>query len=198
MEINQLNTLQIDALKEVTNIGVGNAISDLSNYFDNNIQMTVPAVEIISLQNVYEVIGNPDNKAYAIFSQFGGELEGNIFFLLEKDIVEEFTKFLTQKVSTHSLVNQIGSIVSKSFINTLEEFTDLKIIQSPFQIAYDMVGAIVEQGFIEYCEISNEVILVVNSFILDEKNLKGYFIFFPNPIYLPVLFNKLGVSDNED
>lgn len=198
MDINQLNTLEIDTLKEVINIGFGNAVSELSNHFDNNIQMTVPAVEIISLQNVFDVIGNPDNKAYAIFSQFGGELEGNIFFLLDEEIVGEFMQFLPQKVSNTSLVNQIGSIVSKSFINTLVEFTELQIIQSPFQITYDMVGAIVQQGFIEYCEISNEVILVASSFILDEKKLKGYFIFFPNPMHLPVLFNKLGVSDDEN
>ena len=57
MEYSDLNNLQLDALKEVSNIGAGNAATSLSMLLGKKIDMSVPAVNVVKLEDVVELSG---------------------------------------------------------------------------------------------------------------------------------------------
>mgnify|MGYP001062200821 CR=1 FL=1 len=193
MPFDSLNPYHLDVLKEITNISTGTSISKLSEYIDKRIFMSVPSIEIVRFEDVFRFIGDPEEEVYTVFSRFYGEIEGNSFFFFKKGDIEQLASTLKHKMDSFFLLTQISQITSDSFVESLTEFTNLKIEQEAPQITFDMLGAIIEQGLLEYSEIADEVIFITNSFSLDEHSLEGHFLLFPSPAHLHILFTKLGI-----
>lgn len=198
MSFDSLNPYHLDVLKELTNISTGTSVSRLSEYIDEKIIMSVPSVEILKLEQVFRSLGDPEEEVYTVFSRFYGEIEGNSFFFFKKHDIEQLASSLKHKMDNLFLLTQISQITSDSFVESLTEFTQLKIEQEAPQITFDMLGAIIQQGLIEYSEIADEVILITNSFVLDKHSLEGHFLLFPNPAHLQTLFRKLGIPYGTD
>lgn len=53
MEHLKFTPIQLDALKEIFNIGAGNAATSLSILINNNIEMSVPCVNIVDFNTIY-------------------------------------------------------------------------------------------------------------------------------------------------
>ena len=60
ISISDLNSEQIDVLKEIGNIGAGNAITALSKMVSKRIDMNVPKVNIVEFKDVAELAGGPE------------------------------------------------------------------------------------------------------------------------------------------
>ncbi|PGK52442.1 hypothetical protein CN918_32165 [Priestia megaterium] len=198
MQFDSLNPYHLDVLKEITNISTGTSVSRLSEYIDEKIHMSVPSVEILKFEEVFRSIGDREEEVYTVFSRFYGEIEGNSFFFFKKEDIERLATTLKHKMDSFFLLTKISQITSDSFVEALTEFTELKIEQEAPQITFDMLGAIIEQGLIEYSELADEVIFITNSFSLDKHSLEGHFLLFPSPAHLQTLFNKLGIPYGSD
>jgi chemotaxis protein CheC len=74
-----LNNIQLDALKEVGNIGAGHAATALSQILSEKIEMTVPNVSIMHLNQVCEVMGGPEQVATGIYMRVFGDAPGKLF-----------------------------------------------------------------------------------------------------------------------
>ena len=60
MEEGQLSSLQKDALREVSNIGTGNAATALSMLLNQKIDMTVPSINLIELSMLFDQVGEDE------------------------------------------------------------------------------------------------------------------------------------------
>ena len=76
---------QLDALREIGNIGAGNSATALSQLINRRIEMNVPNVTIVPLEEVPELVGGPETVVVGVFLRVYGKAPSNILFLMPQD-----------------------------------------------------------------------------------------------------------------
>lgn len=200
MDYANLSPVQLDALKEVSNIGTGNAATALSQLLNKKIDMSVPAVNIIPMSELFDEIGE-EKLAIGVVVRVLGDAPGNILFVFDKDtalgIVESLTgqKDETLTDMSSSVLCEIGNIISGSYMNAIYKLTNLVMTPSVPAVTYDMLGAMLSTTFIESGQYDDNVLDFETVFIQDkEKNISGHFYYIPVPGSLEKILNSLGIN----
>ncbi len=206
VQYGEFNEIQIDVLKEIGNIGAGNAATALATMMALPIDMTVPKVNMLHYNDLAALLGGPENLIVGILIDVMGDLEGIIMFLLEKEFthtvinnllgsaVEDFSQLSEMDLS---VIQEIGNILSASYINSIASLTGLNINISVPAIAVDMAGAILSVPAIKYGEIGDEVLLIEGAFIGNteaKEEVSTKLILILEEKSLNTLMERLGVS----
>lgn len=195
----ELNTVQSDALKEVSNIGAGNAATSLSMLLGRTVDMTVPAVNIISLQDIFDT--NGEDIVCGIVVRVIGDIQGNILIVFDKDTAADIVKRLTNSDSEvtsdmgQSVLCEIGNIISGSYMNAISKLTNLLITPSVPAVSYDMLGAILSTSFIEADQYDEQILDIETVFLNELKeNIGGHFYYIPKPGSLDKILKSIGIN----
>ncbi len=201
MDNNSFSVAQLDALKEVGNIGSGNAATALSQLLNRKIDMNLPAINIISFQDIFDKIGGED-LVVGVIVRVLGDTPGSMLYVLDKDSALNIITSLTGEVSEEisemgeSALCEIGNIISGAYLNAMAMLTNLLIMPSVPAITTDMLGAILSTTFIESGQYDEYVLDIESVFKQGENSEKigGHFYFIPVPGSLEKILNKLGVD----
>ncbi|GAA0461417.1 chemotaxis protein CheC [Alkalibacillus silvisoli] len=202
-----LSQIHLDVLKEIGNIGAGNAATSLSNLINRSVSMSVPIVNIVSFDEMMLEVGGKDEVQAAVFVRATGDIPGNMFFMISPEEADLFAQLMigdeSQTVSNDdpmavSAFLELGNILTGSYLRALSDFTNLEVVQSVPNVAIDMVGAMLTQGLIEISTVSDQAIMI-ETILHDldgiEREIKGHFFLLPNPESYEIIFNALGVSE---
>jgi chemotaxis protein CheC len=198
MTYEDLTPMQLDALREVGNIGTGNAATALSQLVNNKIDMTVPAINIVPFDDIFSSIGG-DEIVVGVIVRVLGDTPGNILFVFDKETALTLVETLTGQKEEYlsemgnSVVQEIGNIVSSSYMNAIAKFTGLSITPSVPAVTYDMLGAILSTTFIESGQFDDYVLDIETMFVQDNEEIKGHFYYVPMPGSLEKILSTLGV-----
>lgn len=210
MAYNQkITSLHLDVLKEIGNIGAAHAATALSDLLGKKIDMRVPKVEMVSFNDMMELAGGSENVVVGIFLRIAGDAEGSMFFILP---IEQANRFIRRLIHDESFdfkkppvselglsaMQEMGNILSGSYLSALSDFTNLKIYPTVPGLSVDMFGAIISIGLIELSHVGDNVI-VINTSILedgveDQETVRGHFFLLPDPDSFEAIFKALGVS----
>lgn len=201
IKLEELNVAELDALKEVGNIGAGNAATALSQILGKRIDMTVPRARVLELTEVPDILGGTENLVVGVYLRIFGDLQGNIMFLLPIASAEKLVEMLmgtadegiTGEIS-QSAIMEVGNILASSYLNALSSFSGLTIIPSTPSLAYDMAGAILSTVLIEISELSDYALLIETEFLQDKESIDGSFFMLPDLDSLHLLLKTMGVS----
>ena len=199
MNYDNLNSMQLDALKEVPNIGAGNGATVLSQLLNKKIDMSVPSVNIIDFNDFYRGIPE-DEIVTGILVRVLGDAPGNILFIFRQEEAENIIEILMgsqQELDgemANSVLCEIGNIISASYMNAISSLTSLRLMPSVPAVAYDMLSAILTTTFIETAQVSDSV-LEIKTMLLGEQSEKigGDFYYIPMPGSLEKILNSIGV-----
>lgn len=191
-------SIQLDALKEVSNIGAGNATTALATMLNKKIDMTVPAVNIIKLEELYNMAS--EEETIGVVVRIMGDTPGNILLLFNEEGAKNMLSILLGKDYEplsplgQSALCEIGNIVCTSYMNAIAQFTGLSIYPSVPGLTYDMLSAILTTAFIESGQ-HDEYILDIETVFLDSKmmSLGTHFYFIPVPGSLEKILKSIGV-----
>lgn len=201
ISIEDLNSLQIDVLREIGNIGAGNAATALSKMISKRIDMDVPKVNILEFKNVAELVGGPEVEVVGIYFKVTGDITGSIMFLLDKKSAKLLTNLLMSKTDDSdtldemdfSALQEVGNILSGSYLSSLSTLTNLKLIVSVPSLAMDMAGAILSVPVILFGQVGDRVMLIETDFNEGENHVKGNFFLIPDEDSFEILLKSLGV-----
>lgn len=205
MDFKELSNLQIDALKEIGNIGAGNAATALAQMINTKVDMNVPQISILAFGDVPELVGGADNYAVGIYLNVSGKAATNILFLMEVDKACFLVDMLMGRSagSTRpdslseleiSAMMEVGNIISATYLNALSMFTQLSFVPSVPALAIDMAGAILGVILAEYGQVGDSVLLLDTLFKKDDQDVVGHFFLLPEPGALDTILSALGVS----
>ena len=202
--INELNNMQLDVLKEIGNIGAGNAATALAKLLNRKIDMEVPRAKILEFKDVSETLGGAELPVVGIMFKVSGDLTGNIMFILQQkaatmlvnmlmgrpvDAVEEFTEI------DISALKEIGNILAGSYLSALSALTNLKIMPSVPYMAIDMAGAILSVPAIEFGKVGDTVLYIETEFSEGSEKVVGDFFLVPDLETYDILLKALGVIE---
>jgi len=194
---------EMDVLKEVGNIGAGNAATALSKLLNKPVDMAVPKVSLLPFEEVAERVGGAEQIVLAVFLRVEGEAPGNMFFIIEEQSAK---RMLNQLLSMNhqeevgysemelSALCEIGNILAGSYLSSLADFTQLPMVPSVPAIAHDMAGAILSYGLMQYGEMGDSALLIETTFLEDRQSLEGHFFLIPDPESFNKIFKALGVD----
>ncbi|MFW6273333.1 MAG: chemotaxis protein CheC [Halanaerobium sp.] len=193
----RLDQMRKDILKEVVNIGAGNAAAAFSEMVDEEVKMTVPAVELLRLEELPAVTGDEEDFIACVMLAFEGQISGKILLVLEMDNVEKILKLifgteeLPEEDIQHSALNELGNILSGAYLKAINTFTELELSQEVPVSAYDMAGAILSSSIIDYGQSEEYILLLETEFILAKEKIELYYFFIPEKESLGILFERL-------
>lgn len=199
----ELNPMQMDVLKELGNIGSGNAATALSSMLGKDVDMHVPTVKVLDYADAIEFLGGPENIVVGMLVRISGDIEGMIMFVLQKSFAEIIlnTFFGSDDASITNLdenhcsaITEIGNIMSGSYVNAISSLSGMFINISVPSLTVDMVGAILSVPAIEFAAVSDKVLFIDEGFILDNQAIQSNMILIPEISSLSVLLQRLGVE----
>ncbi len=197
------NAIILDVLKEIGNIGAGNAATALAKMINKKVDMKVPKVNVMDFSTVPELLGGEENEVVGIFFKIEGDLEGTIMFVLSSESAGTLINLLMPGVSVGSFdefsmsaLQEIGNILSGSYISSLSMLTGLNIQISIPSLAVDMAGAILSVPAIQFGLIGDKILIIENDFIEEfgSESVQGYFFLIPDVDSYEKLFNSLGIQ----
>ncbi|OIJ17856.1 CheY-P-specific phosphatase CheC [Anaerobacillus alkalidiazotrophicus] len=210
--VNRIKDYHLDILKEVGNIGAGHAATALSNLLNKTIDMKVPAVRLVSFNEITELVGGSENVVAAIYLRIEGEVPGNMFFMLP---VNEANTLIQQLIGDEnfnlnhppypelglSALQEVGNILAGSYLSALSDFTKLTLQPSVPALSVDMAIAILSYGLLELSQVGDYAIVIETEIleIVDESShkTKGHFFLLPDPDSYEKIFHALGVPIDE-
>ncbi|MGI6425927.1 MAG: chemotaxis protein CheC [Tepidanaerobacteraceae bacterium] len=197
---------EIDALREIGNIGAGNAATALSMLLSKKIIIKVPQIRIIPFDEVSMSVGGPEKPVFGIFMRINGNIDGNILIIISKqDAYNLVERLLNVKIDTskalsnmaESALIELGNIVGSSYITALSELTKLSIKISVPSLAFDMAGAIISFPLSLYGYLGDTAFLIDTEFIEGLDGITLHYLLVPDDESLKILLDAIGVNSIE-
>lgn len=205
MDKRDFSLLQLDVLREVGTITSARAATALSEILNCKVEISLPEAKVVPLKELGKILGNPEEVYFVLDIALEKELEGRLFFLLLPEQAKALGEVLLKRAIEEPLLEdeffcsslkEIVNILAGSYMNALFEFTGLTVIYSIPSLGVDMVSALMDFFFIYMAQESDEVILVDTRFKVEDKDLKGFFLFFLSWNSLKKLTERLGMNNN--
>lgn len=203
MSLEQVSETYMDVLKEIGNIGAGNAMTALSQMLQCKVDMKVPQVKLLEFNEVGALMGGEEQVMLGIYLAVEGDITGSIMFLVEKSSakhlvskvmmgygVSEGDEFNEMEMSA---MKEVSNIITGAYLNSLSTLTNLKIYPSPPDLTMDMAGAILSVPAIEFGTIGDKLLLIQSQFY-DEVEIDGYFILIPDLESYGKILSSLGIA----
>jgi chemotaxis protein CheC len=202
LNLEQVSEQYYDVLKELGNIGAGNAMTALSQMLNCKIDMRVPKVDLLEFNQVGEAVGGDEQIMCGVFLGVEGDITGSMLFLVEvnsaKHLIDKIMPGMTQPGTEFSemelsAMQEIGNIITGAYLNSLATITNLTIFPSPPALTVDMAAAIMSVPAIEF-GIYGDNILLIQSQFFDEVEIDGYFVLVPDIESYERILTSLGIS----
>ncbi len=197
-----VDNLQFDVLREIGNIGAGNATTALSQLLNSKIDMKVPNVELLGFRELPDMIGGAENLIVGILLTLEGDTDGMMMFMLEKESAHHIINILLQKDLQSfedfsemdlSALNEIGNIIAGAYLSSISTLTNLTIISSVPYMAIDMAGAILSVPAIEFGKVGDKALVIKTQIAQDDKEVNGYFVLIPTMDSYIKMMSSLGL-----
>lgn len=195
----EFSTVQLDALKEVINIGGGNAATSLSQLINKPVHMTVPIIEVMAYEDLFEQVMSEDTMIDAVLTKMFGQAEG-VFLLvgLEEDMKHLASIMLPENNEASpemldSALKELANILVNSFLNAVTKLLDINLLTSIPLLTRDMFGAIVSSVYMESGQYDDTILILKNEFYYMGERMEAALYFVPTPGVLDKLFGLLGV-----
>lgn len=198
MEVTQI---QLDALREIGNIGSGHAATALSTLLQRRIDMSVPEVWAIPFEQVSALVGQLDTPQAVIYVKVEGEAPGKAVFFFPVDSAEIIVQALFGTSDpidlyadeiTQSALKEIGNILVSSFLIALTQFSGISLQPSVPALAVDMIGASLDAIFLEE-GVLDDTVLFIDTQLSGIPKIEGQFMYLPDEGSLKKLLGAMGL-----
>ena len=199
--LEKMSNEYFDVLKEIGNIGAGNATTALAQLMQCKVDMSVPQVKLLEFKEMGEMMGGEEVIMAGIYLGIEGDITGSIMFLLEKQAARHLVdKLMGMQAEGEefsemefSALKEVGNIITGAYLNSLSSLTNLVIYPSIPDLTVDMAGAILSVPAIQFGELGDKMLLIQTKFF-DEQVLDGYFILVPDMDSYGKILKALGIA----
>lgn len=199
-----LNEIQLDALREIGNIGSGNAASSLSLMLDRPVDMDVPRIKILDVEEVVKSLGGPEQLLIGLLFSLTEGVTGMIMFLLHKEFAHMVLNTLlgvelddTAELDemSESAMREVGNIMAASYVNAISELTGIPINISVPDLCMDMAGSILSVPAIYYANLSDKIIFIEDEFNHQSDRATSHVLLIPEVDSLQKIMESLGLTE---
>lgn len=206
-----MDSAKVDAFREISNIGAGNAATALSDMLSRKIGMSVPDVRIIPFTEIPDIMGGAEKIVVGGLVDMSGDLSGYIIAVLELKEAYRLASILTGRPEAEcknasevgvedlteldlSALYEIVNILVGSYLSAISSMTSFSIVPSIPYMCVDMVGAMLSIVAIEYGKRGESVLYFETKFVDTQDNISCNFFLLPDHESYQKLLQSLGVD----
>lgn len=202
MSLEQVSENYVDILKEIGNIGAGNAMTALSQMMQCKVDMKVPQVKLMPFNEVGAMVGGEEQIMVGVYLGVEGDITGSMMFLVDKASAKHLINKVMMGMAPEgedfsemelSAMKEVGNIITGAYLNSLSMLTNLTIFPTPPSLTVDMAGAILSVPAIQFGTIGDNLLLIQSQFY-DDVQIDGYFILIPDLDSYSKILVSLGIS----
>ena len=204
-DIRSLKALQLDALREVANIGAGHAATALSQMIGGTIMISVPTINVSRLEEVPPQISAPEEPVAAVLMHMLGDLTGRTLLVFPKPTAVRLAELMLHRPGgtsnelgemEQSAIKEAGNIISSAYMNALSDFMGMMLLPSPPSLAVDMSTAVLTTAYLQFGTDRDYVFCVESEFYMTdvEERLRGFFLLLPDPASLQAILRAVRVA----
>ena len=204
-DMRSLKALQLDALREVANIGAGHAATALSQMINSTIMISVPTINVSRLEEVPPQISAPEEPVAAVLMHMLGDLTGRTLLVLPKPTAVRLAELMLRRPQGSSIdlgemeqsaIKEAGNILSSAYMNALSDFMGMMLLPSPPSLAVDMSTAVLTTAYLQFGSDRDYVFCVESEFYMTdvEEKLRGFFLLLPDPASLQAILRAVRVA----
>lgn len=198
----EINEMYVDVLRELGNIGAGNATTAIASMLSIRVNMNVPKVELLEVSKLGASICPEDEVIVGIFLEIQMDIEGSMMFLMRMDSARYLVNKLMMREESYqgefdemdlSALKEIGNIIAGSYLSALSTMTNLVISPSVPYLSVDMAASILSVPAIEFGQYGDHALLIQTEFG-DDVMINGYFILMPEQASYDKILKGLGLE----
>ena len=204
-DIRSLKPNQLDALREVANIGAGHAATALSQMTGCTIMISVPTINIARLEDVPPQVSGPEEPVAAVLMHMLGDLTGRTLLVFPKPTAIRLSELMLRRPHgsskdlgelEQSAIKEAGTILSGAYMNALSDFMGLMLLPSPPSLAVDMSDAVLTTAYLQFGSDRDYVFCVESEFYLQDigERLRGFFLLLPDYASLQAILKAVRVA----
>jgi len=203
-DIRSLKALQVDALREVANIGAGHAATALSQMVGETIMISVPTINVSRLEDIPPQVAAPDEPVAAVLMHMLGDLTGRTLLVFPRRTAIRLSELLLRRKSPpddfsemqQSAIKEAGNILSSAYMNALSDFMGMMLLPSPPSLAIDMSTAVLSTAYLQFGTDKDYVFCVESEFIMGggDERMRGFFLLLPDPASLQAILKAVRVA----
>ena len=190
-DIQSLSPAQLDALREVANIGAGHAATALSTMTGQTIMISVPQLNIARLEDVPPQISGPEEPVAAVMMHMLGDLTGRTLLVFPKPTAIRLSELMLRRPAgsskdlgelEQSAIREAGNILSGAYMNALSDFMGMMLLPSPPSLAIDMSSAVMTTAYLQFGSDKDFVFCIESEFHMKDigEQLRGFFLLLPD------------------
>lgn len=200
----QLSSLELDTLREISSIGTGNAATALSDLLNREVRITLPEVRIMGYNEAIEWIGGAEAVTAGVLMGMGGQMSGVMLSVQKLEFINLVLEtMLDTRVEDYSELDdlsrstliEVGNILISTFINALSGLSNISVSLTVPAFTVDMQGAILTVPMAMYGGTSDYLMTIGGDFVCDKQQVPCHLLLSPDVRSLNFLLAKLGVSE---
>jgi chemotaxis protein CheC len=194
--VSQYSEIQLDALRELANIGSGTASTALSSLLGRSVDITVPAARVLPMAEAVGAVGDPESATTGVVLGVTGDMGASVLLLFTPNDADMMCGMLGVEPGTElgdSALQEIGNIVGTSYINALAAMTRMALEPTPPGVASDMLGAIVQTVLAERADGGDAALLLDSELVVEESDCSVSFLLMPDQGGVERLLSRLGL-----
>ncbi len=203
-DLRTLKAIQMDALREVANIGAGHAATALSQMVGRTIMISVPTINVSRLEDIPPQVAERDEPVAAVLMHMLGDLTGRTLLVFPRSTAVRLAGLLLRREPVgedftemeQSAIKEAGNILSSAYMNALSDFMGMMLLPSPPSLAVDMSTAVLTTAYLQFGSDKDYVFCVESEFLmgdLDER-MRGFFLLLPDPASLQAILKAVRVA----
>lgn len=197
-----LDGMQLDALREIGNIGSGNAATALSGFIGKPVNIEVPTVRILDINEAVEVLGGAEKIVAGILIRLEDGIQGAMLSIQDLEVinlmleglfgmrVENFEEIDEMQFSA---ISEVGNILMGAYVNAIADMTGMTINLSPPGVSVNMVGGMITVPMALYCYEAEKIMMIEGNFTFEETTHKNNLLLIPDVESLKNILARLGV-----
>jgi chemotaxis protein CheC len=188
--------MQLDALRELANIGSGNAGTALGAMLGKSVDINVPTAAALPLDEAVAIAGAPDELRFGVVVPMVGDFEAIVVLLFPEEDAKKLTGIYGIEPSTpdgYSMLGEVGNILGTNYINALAQMVGMEMEPAPPQVVEDMLGSILSTVLIGRGDDVDEALILDSNLLVEEEECTLSFLLLPNHGGIKELLGRLGV-----
>jgi chemotaxis protein CheC len=188
--------LQLDALRELANIGSGTASTALSGMLGRSVDISVPNARALPFAEAVEAAGPAEQPITGIVLGIVGDMNGTVLLLVPPADADALCRMLGVEPDDEvalSALGEIGNIVGTSYINALAGMTGMEIEPTPPSTATDMLGALVASVLASQAHAADTALMLDSNLVVEGEDCAVSFLLVPDQGGVTTLLDRLGL-----
>jgi chemotaxis protein CheC len=192
-----LSSLQLDALRELANIGSGTAGTALSQMLGRSVDISVPNAVVLPLAEAVEAAGPPEQEVTGVAIPLAGDMDAIVLLVFPVQDGAALCAMLGVEPGTEdaiSALGEIGNILSASYITSLSAMTGLELDLTPPQTVTDMLAAIVATVLASRASETDTALILDSELRVEGEECSLSFLLLPEPGGVGEILARMGVD----